>query len=52
VRDVIDVFCPLLIGLLSGNPVPCARTHKTPEPAWTLTVSGLPVCQEHLETDQ
>lgn len=50
VRNVLSAYEPLLVGLLSGSPVPCALKHRgTPPPAWSYAVPRLPVCREHLE---
>lgn len=49
--EVVDTFRPLLVGLIAGEPVPCALDHgkrKAPD-AWTLAVGRAPVCREHIE---
>jgi hypothetical protein len=49
VREVLDTFGDLIVGHLSGKPVPCALRHLRSAPAYTLTVPSLPVCRDHLE---
>jgi hypothetical protein len=47
--EVIRTFHALLHGWVAKRPKPCAaRGHNKPEPAFTLAVGGLPVCERHL----
>jgi hypothetical protein len=46
---VIGAFEPLLVGLVTGKPVPCALKHDRAVDAYILAVPSLPICQAHLE---
>lgn len=51
VAEVIRVFEPLLLDHVSGHPVPCALKHAKAEPAWSIAVGRMPICQRHLKGD-
>lgn len=47
-REILDAAAPLLLGYVTGHPLPCELRHdgKPPE-AVTLAVGGLAICEQH-----
>jgi hypothetical protein len=47
VAEAVEKLEPMLVGILSGDPLPCAFRHDVPTEAVTLLAPACPACAEH-----